>query len=255
MVDHYADLLVEKAAELEKVSTILVCDAYFSKIKYVDKVCCETNFEMISRLRDDAKLKYKFKGTAKKGKGKPRKYSGKIDVKNIDKRRIKLVYSDQDDIKIYTAIVWTLGLKRDIKLCYAEFMLSNGKKSKKMFYSTNLNRCAKDILKYYLARYQMEFVFRDAKQYTGLEQFQGRIENKLNFHFNASLTSISIGKGIARNRVNMNESIPISLQDVKIVLQNRNMLFRICSIYGISHKLIKINHIYRQVLNLGKIVA
>ena len=254
LIDCYGDLIVERSAELEKVSNILVCDAYFSKSKYVDRVCNETKFEFICRLRDDANLRYIYNGSVKKGRGRPRKYSGKIDVKNIDKRRIKLVYSDNTK-KIYTAIVNSVGLKRDIKLCYVEFILSNGNQVNKLFYSTNLKRCAIQVLKYYQGRYQMEFIFRDAKQYAGLEQFQGRSENKLNFHFNASLTSISIGKGIIRNTIRNNKSIPLSISDVKTELQNRNMLFRIFSIYGFSHKLIKLNKIYKQVLNLGKIAA
>jgi hypothetical protein len=101
----------------------------------------------------------------------------------------------------------------------------------------------------------MEFIFRDAKQYAGLEQGQGRSKNKIDFHFNASLTSISIGKGIVRDGIEKEESIPISMQDVKTELQNRNMLFRIFSIYGISHSLIKINKNYKAVLNLGKSAA
>ena len=34
---------------------------------------------------------------------------------------------------------------------------------------------------------KMEFLFRDAKQFTGLQHCQARSESKLNFHFNASL--------------------------------------------------------------------
>jgi hypothetical protein len=199
-------------------------------------------------------LQYLFTGKQKKGKGRPRIYSGKINVKKIDKRKFKKVYKD-GDLEIYNAIVYSVGLKRKINLCYVIFTMANGKKIIKLFYSTNLDRCAKQILKYYQARFQMEFIFRDGKQYGGLEQCQARSENKLDFHFNASLTSMSIGKIIARKGKPKDESMPVSIQDVKTELQNRNMLFRIFSIYGISHKLIKINETYRKVMNFGKIAA
>ncbi len=254
LIDYYGELLLAKSKELEKVSKILVCDAYFSKLKYVTVVCNNTNFELISRLRDDANLRYLYHGKQKGGSGRPREYSGKVNVKKIDKRRVKQVYKDET-VTIYSAVVNSVGLKRNIKLCYVEFTLSKGKKVVKLFYSTNLQRCGKQILRYYQARYQMEFIFRDAKQYAGLEQGQGRSENKMDFHFNASLTSISIGKGIARNHIDKEDSIPISIQNVKTELQNRNMLFRIFSIYGFSHSLIKINKIYKSVLNIGKIAA
>jgi hypothetical protein len=254
LVDHYGDLVVSKAEQLEQISDILVCDGYFSKIKYVDKVCNDTNLELISRLRDDANLKYIYHGPIKSGRGRPRKYAGKVDVKNIDKRRFKLVHED-DKHRIYWAIVKSVGLDREISLSYVEFIQPNGKKIIKLFFSTNVNRSAEQILKYYQARYQMEFIFRDAKQYTGLEHCQARNENKLNFHFNASMTAISIAKGIIRSGVSKSESMPLSISDIKTELQNRNMLFRIFSIYGFDQKLIKMNELYRNTLNFGKIAA
>ena len=57
----------------------------------------------------------------------------------------------------------------------------------------------------------MEFIFRDAKQYTELEQCQARSEKKLNFHFNASLTAINLAKSILRDKVPKNDSIPLSV--------------------------------------------
>jgi hypothetical protein len=254
LVDHYADLVIDRASELEKISKILVCDGYFCKKKYVDKVCDYTNLELISRLRDDANLKYLYKGPQKGGRGRPRKYDGKIDVKNIDKRRLKLVYTDTEQ-SIYTGIVHSVGLKREIKLCYVEFNLPNGKTIVKLFFSTNLDRSAKEILTYYQARFQMEFIFRDARQYTALEQCQARSENKLNFHFNASMTAVSVAKGIIRTGTEKDKAIALSISDVKTELQNRNMIFRIFSIYGINRKLIKNNQYYQEVLNLGKIAA
>jgi len=37
VVDHYADLIVERASRLAELSTILVVDGYFAKRKFVDK--------------------------------------------------------------------------------------------------------------------------------------------------------------------------------------------------------------------------
>ena len=46
----------------------------------------------------------------------------------------------------------------------------------------------------YHTRFQIEFGFRDIKQFTGLENSQGRSGNKLNFHFNTALTTVNIAK-------------------------------------------------------------
>ncbi len=41
---------------------------------------------------------------------------------------------------------------------------------------------------------QAEFIFRDAKQFTGLCDCQSRQQQSLDFHFNASLAALNIAK-------------------------------------------------------------
>lgn len=253
LVDHYAQVIIERAAQLQKLSNVIVCDAYFSKRKFLDKVCKDPGFEIISRLRDDANLNYLFIGKQSKGRGRKRKYAGKVVNKKIDKRRIRFVTEDENMV-IHTAIVYSVGLKRNIRIAYVEHKLK-AKRLMKLYYSTNLERDAKQLVEYYKLRFQMEFIFRDAKQYTGLEQCQSRGKNKLHFHFNASLTAVSIAKVIARNNKKNDERMPVSVFDIKTEFQNRNMIHRIFSMYGFSQKMIKINDTYKAILNFGKIAA
>ena len=46
----------------------------------------------------------------------------------------------------------------------------------------------------YRARFQIEFLFRDAKQFTGLCDCQARDQARLDFHFYASLTTLNLAK-------------------------------------------------------------
>ncbi len=46
---------------------------------------------------------------------------------------------------------------------------------------------ASEILDFYKARFQIEFIFRDAKQFTGLTDCQACDFTKLDFHFNSQL--------------------------------------------------------------------
>jgi len=41
-------------------------------------------------------------------------------------------------------------------------------------------------------RFKIEFIFRDAKQFTGLTHCQARDEDKLDFHFNMSLAALNL---------------------------------------------------------------
>jgi hypothetical protein len=101
----------------------------------------------------------------------------------------------------------------------------------------------------------MEFLFRDAKQYTGLDTCQARSENKLHFHFNASLTAVSLAKAIIRKQHNKTDELVLSIADIQTELHNRALAQTIFSIYGIDPKL-KINDDrFRQILDYGKIAA
>ena len=255
IVDHYSELIVSRAEGLQSLSHILAVDGYFAKKKFVDKICSQTELEIICRLRDDANLKYLAPPQKEKKKGRPRLYSGKVDVKKIDKTQFIKEYQD-DEMILYSLVLYSVGLKRKIKVSYVEFLDRQGNpRCRKIFFSTNLEREGIEIYKYYKARFQMEFIFRDSKQYTGLEQCQSRSSKKLNFHFNASMTSINVAKCMLRAGVDKKTAIPLSIGDLKMKLQNRNMLYTIFSIYGLDHKLIKINHQYDQILKFGNIAA
>lgn len=255
LVDHYTDLIISKSSVLEELSKILVADGYFAKYKFIHGVSEHTGFSIISRLRDDANLKYLYQGQKAKGRGRPKTYDGKVDTKNIDKRRFKKIDSNDERI-IYGTVVYSVSLKRKIKVAYVEFL---DKKSTvaltKLFFSTDLGMAANDILRYYKARYQIEFLYRDAKQFTGLEHGQSRSESKMHFHFNTCLTAVSIGKVIARNGADKDQQLSHSIFNVKTELRNRKMVKRIFSMFGFDQNLMKINSTYLKLLNFGKIAA
>ena len=58
----------------------------------------------------------------------------------------------------------------------------------------NANPEDPQIVEYYQARFQSEFIFRDAKQFTGLSDCQARHLPRLDFHFNASLIALNLAK-------------------------------------------------------------
>ena len=94
-----------------------------------------------------------------------------------------------EEIKIYSGIVYSKAFKMDIKLAIAIFYKEAKETARKLFFSTDLKQSGEKIVRYYQARFQIEFLYRDAKQFTGLTNCQGRSKNKLDFHFNATLTA------------------------------------------------------------------
>ena len=64
----------------------------------------------------------------------------------------------------------------------------------KIYFSTNVKQETLEILNFYKARFQIEFVFRNGKQFAGTNTCEARSENKIDFHVNTSLTSVNFAK-------------------------------------------------------------
>ena len=254
MMGQYIEQFEELAKDLKAISPVLVADAYFSKFEYTHSVVSQ-GMEFISRLRVDANLRYLYNGSQKSGRGRKKKFAGKVNTKKIDKRRVKQMYEDEE-IRVYSLIVNSVNLKRNILLVCVEYLNSLGNVTNmSMYFSTNLERDAMQVVRYYKARFQMEFNFRDAKQFTGLTNCQARAEEKLHFHFNATLTAVNIGKGIVRKGIDKNRSIPISIWDVKTELSNHLLLNFIFLKFGIDPNLQKNKSSINEILDFGKIAA
>ncbi len=79
----YANVIRERRETLCAISKYLVADAWISKKPFTDQIT-EINMQLVSRLRDVTDLKCLHLGPATGGKGRPKKYAGKIDIANID---------------------------------------------------------------------------------------------------------------------------------------------------------------------------
>lgn len=69
----------------------------------------------ISKLRMDANLRYLYTGS-QKPRGRHRKYDGKVDLQDVS--RFSFVATVQPNLDLYTAVVWSVGLNRTIRLAY-----------------------------------------------------------------------------------------------------------------------------------------
>ena len=112
LVSHYANLLIDRKDQLQSLSKYVVADAYFAKDTFISKLKSH-GFEVVTRLRDDANLMYKFKGEQKAGRGRPKKHDGKIDFSNLNKNYFKVHPSD-DLLQIYAGVVFSKSLKTEV---------------------------------------------------------------------------------------------------------------------------------------------
>jgi hypothetical protein len=255
LVNHYASLVIERKDALVSFSRYLAVDGYFAKKEFIKPITEQTTLEIISKMRSDANLYYIYQGEPSGKKGRPKTLDGKINITNPDKRRIRLCY-ENNGVKIYEGIVYSKSLKRKVKLTYVEQW--EDKKytgSYAVLFSTDLDLNGDKIYLYYKSRFQIEFLYRDAKQFTGLTHSQARSENKMHFHFNASLTAVSIAKAAYFLHNRKQNKQPFSMADVKTLNLNKIIADRIFANLEIDLSCSKFRKVYRDTLWLGKIAC
>ena len=245
--DWYAHSIISRKQELQKITKIVVADAFFSKITFVQPLMNE-GFYVISKLRDDANLRYKFTGEYS-GSGRPTQFAGKIDLNNLNMDIFTQIQIN-DNTQAFYAIVNSKSLKIDILLVVERKTDERGKTIQRLIFSTDTKMNALEVLGYYHCRFQMEFNFRDAKQATGLNHCQARDLDKLYFHFNTSLTTINISKIMHLNDKNK-EGKPFSIADYKLLYHNAFLLNRFIETFGIKPKALKSHHHVKELLYFG----
>ena len=147
--------------------------------------------DVITRLRSDANLRYLFDGPRKKGPGAPKKYDGKVYFDDL--RRFDYVgsLSDQPQVDLYTKRLNSPHFKRDFRVVV---LVDTTDGSYVVLASTDCSQSARQIVRFYRLRFQIELLFRDAKQFAGLCHCQARSQEKLDFHFNMSVAAVNVAR-------------------------------------------------------------
>ena len=116
-------------------------------------------------------------------------------------------------------------------------------------FPTDVDLDAWTIIAYYRLRFGIEFIFRDAKQYTGLTHCQSRQRQRLRFHFNASLTALNIA------RIEQAEAKVFSIASRKRLGYNEMFLDRIIANLDLEPELVLNHPAYDQLRSYGAIAA
>lgn len=248
-MDWYVEHLEQDRRALWPTVRYLAHDGYYQKVKFVDAVV-GLGLHSVGKLRCDANLRHLYTGP-QKPLGRNKEFAGKVHFNDLTRFELAAI---QDSQRIYTAVVNSVSLKRNIRIAY--IVKQEGKKIfTALLFSTDLNLPATEIYRFYKARFQIEFLFRDAKQFTGLLDCQARCKQSLHFHFNASMTALNLIKMQDRQLVEKSEGRVISVLSWKIRKFNEHLLERFSSMLGLNLTLIKSKPEYQNLINYGAIGA
>lgn len=251
-IDFYLDHVIKVFPRLvELLIKYMVVDAFFAKIKYVQGVC-NLGLNVVSKLRIDAQLRRFYIGPQKPS-GRKRKFDeNKITLDDFND--CPIIRVEEENIELTSLIVYSVSLKREIKVVRMRQLLNNNKYRDVLLFSTNLEQNTLEIYQFYTARFHIEFIFRDAKQFTGLTDCQSRDARRLHYHFNASLLSLNVAKIQDAEFQKINQiNIPFSMANWSRKYFVQILLKHIFSTLGLDPTLIKCHPQYEDLINFGKI--
>jgi Archaeal putative transposase ISC1217 len=230
----------------------LAADSFYSKKTVVDGVV-NLKLHLVSKLRIDANMRYCYTG-AQKSRGARRKYDGKVDLNDLS--RMEDVGEVEEDLYLYSQVVWHVTLGRKIRIVYLVNTSDPKKTRVALLFSTDIKLSAESIYAYYKARFQIEFIFRDAKQFTGLCDCQSRQKSSLDFHFNVSLTALNIAKydQLPEQSEDDAEPLSFSMATYKRLAFNQHLLERFISMLDFDLTLIKLHPNYQSLLQYGSLI-
>jgi putative transposase len=148
----------------------------------------QVKLHIISKLRHDSALYIPYQHPDPNHRSR-RKYGDKLDWRNIPGEYLRQSSIDEDiQTDIYQATLLHKEFAQSLNVVIlVKTNLKTNARSHVILFSSDLNLSYEKIIDYYKLRFQIEFNFRDAKQFWGLEDFMNRgqtaVTNAVNLSF------------------------------------------------------------------------
>ena len=236
----------------------LAVDGWYAKKKYVDAAVAE-GLQVVTKLRTDADMRFRYTRGRTGKQGRPKTYDGKVnwkDLSRFDKVDLStLPHKVEPGVEIYTAELYHVTLKRWMRVVVIVWYTADKKRHHAILATTDLSYTPADVLRSYQARFQLEFLFRDGKQHTGLTECQARNKEALDFHFNASLATVSAARAAAVAAQTGDEPFVFSLATQNQVAFNEHFMAEISTKFGYDLSCWKNHPAYEELRTYGALAA
>jgi Transposase DDE domain len=168
-----------------------VADGYYAKVQVID-LFIKHKRHLITRLRTDADLYYRWtKGRQPGQKGRTRLYDGKVAFDDLSRWESVGQHPVHESVGLYSQVLYSKRFKRNLRVV---LLLQDKSQKYVLLASTDVEQDPTQIALYYHLRFGIELLFRDAKQFTGLSHCQSRSDVKIDYHLNASLSTVNVAR-------------------------------------------------------------
>lgn len=238
----------------DKVSIAhIVADSYYGNLSFIN-ICNDLGLLLISKLQNNAAIYYKYQGKYS-GFGRPKIYGDKVDFKNIDKKYLVDDYLKDD---IYTTIYQIPAIHKQFKKeINTIIMIKKNIKTEKfahsIFFSTDLNLSFDCIIKYYSARFQIEFNFRDAKEFFGLEDFMNTTQISVHNAVNLSFFMVNLSHILLKSFRHDQQNPFLSIRDLISAHKAQTYVSHTFKLINKLHPNFLVPISYQDITSLGRI--
>ena len=211
----------------------------------------QCGLHLISKLRHDAALYFLYEGP--QNKGRPRKYGDKIDYHHLPNYYLK-ESTLTDDIRTDTYQMTMLHKEFATALNIVIIVKTNLETKKRahvVLFSDDLELPFDQLIDYYRLRFQIEFNFRDAKQYWGMEDFMNVTETAVTNVANRSLFMVNVSHLLLREF--RQTSTHFGILDLKAHFRGRKYATETLKLLPQMPDPILMEHIFDQIAQIGSI--
>ncbi len=239
----------------------LVLDGHFGNNNAL-QMTRQCDLHLISKLRYDAALSFVYDGeqprptvAGQKRKGPRKKYGQKINYRNIlDQYLVEQSTKDGIETCIYQAHMLHHEFAQILNVVIiTKTNLRTGAFANVNLFASDLELSYEKIIEFYSLRFQIEFNFRDAKQYWGLEDFMNIKDVPVTNAINLSLFMVNLSQVLLRE---FREAHPDSgILDLKAYFRAAKYFEKTIKMLPQKPEPFLLERIFSQVATLGCIHA
>jgi hypothetical protein len=231
----------------------LVLDGHFGNNNAL-QMTRQCGLHLISKLRHDAALYFRYDGPQSKY-GPDRIYGDKIDYTNIPAQYLmESVVEDELRTDTYQTIMLHKDFAQPLNVVIVvKTNLKNQRRGHVVLFSSDIDLTYDQIIDYYSLRFQIEFNFRDAKQYWGLEDFMNVSKTAVTNAANLSLFMVNLTQPLLREFRQVSPGAGIL--DMKAHYRGHKYVTETLKLLPEMPESILLNHIFATIAQIGRIHA
>jgi putative transposase len=212
----------------------------------------QVGLHLVSKLRYNSVLYFPYTGPYA-GRGPRRKYGKKLDYRHIPSAYLQATSIDEGiETNIYQLALWHKKFAEMLNVVViVKTNLQTHKTAHVVLFSSDLTLSYAQLIDYYRLRFQLEFNFRDAKQYWGLEDFMSVNERSVYNSANLAMFMVNVSQALMRP---MRAQWPaFSVNDLKAWFRGRKYVVETLKLLPEMPDAIFIDQVVSQMAALGRV--